>query len=625
MKTNNNKLEELLSLLPETIRKSKEFTKCQKRILAQLIFLNGLNKVKNDGYFFRDNLTLCKECNVTIKTLLSARNLFERLKLIKTNQGKRGKSTEYILNIDNIINYTGIYENSTKTNSVKNANYTKTNNNLISTKTNNLNMENYTDILNNILLTINRLAIETEGIKKEITLINSTIINFSVKNTNYTTDTDTESDINIHSKVSTNKKVDTDYYKEENTKEEKVTANCLGDNLLTTKSEEKIELVEDAKVTTPTEEVEEQESNSSNPIEKVEKVEVRSIELYNSSSNNGEGLVTKFWNNYRILVDKLNAITDMAEFKVKADKFSIWVRNKSSVLGSNATNAVNSSMADIRKILNKIKFNDEYQSKLYSILSLKIDQSIGIEGSLQREFTPFIDWAITQSRKISICEEEIKNKLAKDHSDMLNALKIAHHTNTRQETAFPDDFQHSTKKDEQVIAKEEKVLEIASIEAAEETKKNKVIKALNSLLNYIESFTSTKNYERAIDDLNYYSRIVYRREIKKYNLQEVVNSVTIQLEAAKKKFLNDIDSASNPIKEDLKLTSKTDSTKSIQEVNVELPNLSDYSSTSEVVNATQINKRQETSFLGDFQNFNKKDKQVITEDIKRSRNGLFAA
>ena len=96
---------ELLSLLPIEVRKSKEFTKSQKRILSQLLFYNGLDKVRTDGYFFIDNDRLCKECNVTLKTLLIARNMFSNLGFITTTKGKRGKSTEYRINVDSIMNY----------------------------------------------------------------------------------------------------------------------------------------------------------------------------------------------------------------------------------------------------------------------------------------------------------------------------------------------------------------------------------------------------------------------------------------------------------------------------------------------------------------------------------------
>lgn len=142
----NIKKFELLSLLPIEVRKSKEFTKSQKRILSQLLFYNGMDKVRTDGCFFIDNDRLCKECKVTLKTLLIARNMFSNLGFITTTKGKKGKSTEYRINVDSIMNYN---KKNTMTNSTNRV--TKYGDKIENTVT------KYSDKTSSIELLINRL------------------------------------------------------------------------------------------------------------------------------------------------------------------------------------------------------------------------------------------------------------------------------------------------------------------------------------------------------------------------------------------------------------------------------------------------------------------------------------
>ena len=52
MKVQKDDLQELMALLPSSIRTTKEFTTKTKMVIAQLILMNGLDKVKNDGYEF---------------------------------------------------------------------------------------------------------------------------------------------------------------------------------------------------------------------------------------------------------------------------------------------------------------------------------------------------------------------------------------------------------------------------------------------------------------------------------------------------------------------------------------------------------------------------------------------
>ena len=250
---------ELLSLLPIEVRKSKEFTKSQKRILSQLLFYNGMDKVRTDGYFFIDNDRLCKKCNVTIKTLLIARNMFSNLGFITTTKGKRGKSTEYRINVDSIMNYnkkntmtnstntvtkygdknenkvtkygdknenrvtkygdknenkvtntvekySGIYENKVEKysgiyeNTVEKYSGISTllENSTLSENSTKTIDENSTKTLNDILLIVNELKCDLITIKGEIKNINSTLSENSTLSKNSTTDTELETELDIN-------------------------------------------------------------------------------------------------------------------------------------------------------------------------------------------------------------------------------------------------------------------------------------------------------------------------------------------------------------------------------------------------------------------------------------------
>lgn len=97
---------ELLEILPTSIKESKELTTKQKTILGQLIMLNGLDKVKNDGFFFRSNADLCKDCNIQEKTLIAAIRKLEIIGFLSRKKGNRKDgASEYRLNMDAINNY----------------------------------------------------------------------------------------------------------------------------------------------------------------------------------------------------------------------------------------------------------------------------------------------------------------------------------------------------------------------------------------------------------------------------------------------------------------------------------------------------------------------------------------
>lgn len=91
--------EELLEVLPSTLRETKELTNKQKVVLGQMIVYNGLDIAKNDGYFYRSNKDLSADCELQEKTLITAVRKLETLGFIERKKGSRSDgASEYRIN-----------------------------------------------------------------------------------------------------------------------------------------------------------------------------------------------------------------------------------------------------------------------------------------------------------------------------------------------------------------------------------------------------------------------------------------------------------------------------------------------------------------------------------------------
>ena len=98
--------EDLLSMLPPSLRKGKELSKKQKLVLAQLIIYDGLDQSKEYGYFFRSNKDLCNDIGISEPTLIVALEKLEDMGFIERVRGKRGVgASEYIVFKEKIDDY----------------------------------------------------------------------------------------------------------------------------------------------------------------------------------------------------------------------------------------------------------------------------------------------------------------------------------------------------------------------------------------------------------------------------------------------------------------------------------------------------------------------------------------
>ena len=98
--------EELLGIIPISVRKSKELTKKQLLVLGQLMFYSELEQTKDYGFFYRSNKDLCNDVNIAEPTLISALIKLEHMGFIKRHRGKRGNgASEYVVLTDAIDGY----------------------------------------------------------------------------------------------------------------------------------------------------------------------------------------------------------------------------------------------------------------------------------------------------------------------------------------------------------------------------------------------------------------------------------------------------------------------------------------------------------------------------------------
>lgn len=194
---------ELVSLLPKHLRESSELKSAAKLILGDLMFLNNREFAKENGFVFRTNQDLMKDTGIKGEsTVIKALAKLEIEGFINRTSGKRGKASEYRLNMDKIKDkhtVTEIHSNNENSNlSVLVSNHSKTETdvmnsrlerieNLLSTK-----LDTMIEILNKINSNNNEIITQIKTIYTQINGINRNS-NLSVSDSNLSTDKETES------------------------------------------------------------------------------------------------------------------------------------------------------------------------------------------------------------------------------------------------------------------------------------------------------------------------------------------------------------------------------------------------------------------------------------------------
>lgn len=98
--------EDLLSVLPSSLRNGKQLAKKQKLVLAQLMIYDGLDLSKDYGYFYRSNKDLCNDVGISEPTLIVTLGKLEDMGFIERVRGKRGVgASEYRVFKEKIDDY----------------------------------------------------------------------------------------------------------------------------------------------------------------------------------------------------------------------------------------------------------------------------------------------------------------------------------------------------------------------------------------------------------------------------------------------------------------------------------------------------------------------------------------
>ena len=165
--------ENLLQLVPYNIIETNEITNSTKILLGALIKLNGMDKVKKNGYLFRSLNLLKEDTQLSLPTIITSISKLIDLNFIKRTTGSRPKKASiYILDFEAI--------NSFKSTTKINSNLVK-----ITTKINsNDNFSSLVDEIKSLRLEIKEL--------KDLIIGEEISTKIYSKNIDFSTDTDTE-------------------------------------------------------------------------------------------------------------------------------------------------------------------------------------------------------------------------------------------------------------------------------------------------------------------------------------------------------------------------------------------------------------------------------------------------
>ena len=75
------------------------------KLLALLLYVNGIEKKNDKGEFFVENSFLCEHVGISERALITALRKFENDGIISRNSGKRGNASTYIINIEVLNNF----------------------------------------------------------------------------------------------------------------------------------------------------------------------------------------------------------------------------------------------------------------------------------------------------------------------------------------------------------------------------------------------------------------------------------------------------------------------------------------------------------------------------------------
>ena len=256
---------EVLELLPTNVKETNELTDAAKLILANLMYLNGTDFAKNEGYLFRTNQALMQDTGIkSEKTIIVAVNKLIEFGFIECKTGQRKSASEYRLNTVKMNEYTvKIHcKNEKYSNKLQDKNYS----NKLQYKEKNT-VINYSNDSNETTLIINGLQETIKKLQDKIAVMGDELLqykNYSIKNysenKNYSTDIDIDKEIETISKdnLLDNNNTEGRNSKEKNNIKEKSTK----DNLEILKENSTVEIPNDEDIQRENESLDEIENTS---------------------------------------------------------------------------------------------------------------------------------------------------------------------------------------------------------------------------------------------------------------------------------------------------------------------------------------------------------------------------
>lgn len=223
-KKNNVDRKELLALLPKNIKNSKDLSKNTKMVIAQLIFMNGSEFVKDNGYFFATNDKLSSELGISKPTLNNIMRLLVDMNFITRTLGKQGVATRYTLNEEIIKNFTGKIDDLTSkkdnlTSKVSSNLTSKINDENFTSDLTSKNKKDLTSKIDNMMLYINHLIQLNKELNNKVNTLETLLVKLY---NNFTLDIDIEKErelnkesdiINNTSNIVNGNKVNSNIYK----------------------------------------------------------------------------------------------------------------------------------------------------------------------------------------------------------------------------------------------------------------------------------------------------------------------------------------------------------------------------------------------------------------------------
>ena len=179
---------EIIAFVPQEVLDNK-LTDAAKLVYGALVMYRGTEKYKNDGYFFRTNEQLAKECEISTKSVQRAVTLLTNMNLIKKTTGKRHMANEYVIN-ENVHLETRNVHLDVKMSTSKNVHLEEDKNTKMSTLIEKMSiLESRINTMferQNEILELLKMSFSNEKM--------STLKNVHLENKNVPTDTDTETD-----------------------------------------------------------------------------------------------------------------------------------------------------------------------------------------------------------------------------------------------------------------------------------------------------------------------------------------------------------------------------------------------------------------------------------------------